>query len=161
MFRPHIFLLSLTIAVTLGLSRSASADDAEAKAIAVKVTTAGAALFDAKDAAALAATYVEDAKIELITKDESTKEYKGEIKSGRGEVEAYYKELFKGDSTFHSKNTVEFAQELRPDLILFTGYFIPDTQSAEPLKIPFVQTRVKQGQDWKILSLKLFVVLEK
>lgn len=161
MFRPHLLVVSLAIAATLGLSRSARADDAEAKAIAVKVTTAGAALFDAKDTAALAATYVENATIEVITKDESSKEYKSEIKSGRPEVEAYYKELFKGDATFHSKNTVEFAQEIRPDLILFTGYFIPDTQTAEPLKIPFVQTRVKQGQDWKILSLKIFVVLEK
>jgi hypothetical protein len=161
MIRSRFLTWSLAIAATLGLSRAAMADDAEAKAIAVKVTTAGAALFDAKDAAALAATYVEGAKIELIGKDESSKEYRAELKQGRIEIEAYYKELFKNDPTFHSKSTVEFAQELRPDLILFTGYFIPDTQSADQIRIPFVQTRVKQGENWKILSLKIFVILEK
>ncbi len=161
MIRSRILTLSLAIAASLVLIQPASADDAEAKAIAVKVTTAGAALFDAKDAATLAATYVEDAKIEVILKEGSSTAYKSELKQGRAEIEAYYKDLFKGDATFHAKNIVEFAQLIRPDLILFTGYFVPDNQANEPMRIPFVQVRVKDGETWKILSLKVFVILDK
>ena len=67
--------LSLAIALTCPLFvRAAEPKDEEAKAIAVKVTTAGATLFDAKDAAALAATFTEEARLEATykSKDESS-----------------------------------------------------------------------------------------
>ena len=160
MFRT--MTLSLAIALTCPLFvRAAEPKDEEAKAIAVKVTTAGATLFDAKDAAALAATFTEEARLEVTfkTKDESTS--KVEVKQGRTQIEAYYREFFKNDGTFHAKSTIEYAREISPDLILFAGTFVIDSQAPESFKIHFVQVRSKHGEDWRVVSMQVFVALDK
>ena len=154
--------LSLAIALTCPLFvRAAEPKDEEAKAIAVKVTTAGAILFDAKDAAALAATFTEEARLEATFKSKDESSSKTEVKQGRTQIEAYYRELFKTDSTFHAKNTIEYAREITPNLILFAGTFVLDSQAAESLKIHFVQVRSKQGEEWRVVSMQVFVALDK
>ena len=155
-------ILSLAVGLTAPLFvRAAEPKDEEAKAIAVKVTTAGATLFDAKDAAALAATFTEEARLEATYKGKDDNSSKTEVKQGRTQIEAYYRELFKGDATFHAKNTVEYAREISPNLILFAGTFVPDSQSTEPLKIHFVQVRSKQGEEWRVVSMQVFLAMDK
>ena len=158
----RLITLSLAIALTApGFVRAAEPKDDEAKAIAVKVTTAGATLFDAKDAPALAATFTEEARLEATFKDNDAGSSKTEVRQGRTQIEAYYRELFKNDATFHAKNTIEYARSIGPNMILFAGTFVPDTQAAEPMKIAFVQVRSKHGEDWKVVSMQVFVVLDK
>ena len=57
------------VALTLGLSLAARAEDQDAKPLAQGILEKGAALFDKRDAAAMAATYTEDAQLEWIEKD--------------------------------------------------------------------------------------------
>ena len=160
MLRP--IALTLVIALTTpAFVRAADPKNDEAKAIAVKVTTAGASLFDAKDAAALAATFTEEAKLDVTIKDKDADTYKTETKQGRTQIEAYYREVFKSDATYHAKNTVEYAREIGPNLILFAGTFEPDSQAADPLKLAFVQVRIKNGEAWRVVSMQVFVVLDK
>jgi len=160
MLRP--ITRTLAIVLTLpSLVLAAGPKDDEAKAVAVKVTTAGASLFDAKDAPALAATFTEEARLEVTIKEKDTNKYNTEVKQGRTQIEAYYRELFKSDATYHAKNTIEFAKEIAPDLILFTGIFETDSQAAEPLKLPFIQVRKKNGEAWQVVSMQVFVVLDK
>ena len=158
----RIITLSLAIALTTPvLGRAREPKDDEAKAIAVKVTTAGATLFDAKDAAALAATFTEEARLEVNFKGKDAPTSKNEVKQGRTQIEAYYREILKNDTTFHAKNTVEYARAIGPDMILFAGTFVPDTQAAEPWKLAFVQVRSKHGEDWKVVSMQVFLAMEK
>ena len=93
------------------------------------------------------------------SKDESSS--KTEVKQGRTQIEAYYRELFKTDGTLHAKNTIEYAREISPNLILFAGTFVLDSQAAEPLKIHFVQVRSKQGEEWRVVSMQVYVALDK
>jgi hypothetical protein len=150
--------LGLAVALTLPAVADDSAD--EAKVIAVKATSAGAAMFDARDAKGLALTYTEDARVEIFNR-ESTGAMKVEIKTGRAEIEGYYESLFKNSGAVHAKNTIEHARKIDADLIAFSGVFEPNSESAEPLKLPFMQVRIRQGDHWKILSLQLFVVPQK
>jgi hypothetical protein len=53
----------LAVAVTLGLTLFARAEDKDAKTLAQDILDKGAALFDKRDAAAMAATYTEDAQL--------------------------------------------------------------------------------------------------
>jgi hypothetical protein len=158
--------LALALALGLGLAlapAAARADDKadDAKAIAVKVTTAGAAMFDARDAKGLAMTYTDDARLEVFGKDRETGSLKVETKVGRAEIEGYYESLFKNTGEIHAKNTVEHARRLDADLITFSGVFEPNAESAEPLKVPFTQVRTREGDAWKIVSLQIFIVLKK
>ncbi len=135
-------------------------DQDDPKAIAVKVTAAGTSLFDARDAKGLAQTYTEDARLDLYSKENSG-ELKLETKVGRAEIQAGYEEMFKSQSVIHAKSTIEHARRIDADMILFSGIFEPNTESAEPLKLPFTQVRIRQGDSWKIVSLQLFVMLQK
>jgi hypothetical protein len=160
---PRQTLAALAAALTLSLAAAGPArgDDPD-RETAVKALNAGAAMFTAKDAKGLAATYDADAVLTLVGKDKDTGELKTAVKRGRGEIEAYYRdELFKPDSTYHAKNNVEYVRRVAPDLLMIAGYFEPDTESADPMKIPFVQVRQKQGDTWRITSLQAFIILEK
>jgi ketosteroid isomerase-like protein len=157
--------LALALALGLGLALApagARAGDKEddVKAIAVKVTTAGAALFDARDAKGLAMTYTDDALLDVFRKDE-TGSLKVETKVGRAEIQGYYESLFKSMETIHAKNTIEYARRLDADVITFSGVFEPNAESAEGLKLPFIQVRTREGDAWKVVSLQLFIVPRK
>jgi hypothetical protein len=151
------------LAAALVLSTTAvalAADDAD-REIAVKALTAGAAMFDTKDAKGIAATYADDAVLTIVGKEKDTGDLKTQVKNGRGEIEAYYRDdIFKPDSTYHARNTVEYTRKLAPDLLLIAGYFEPDTQSNSSMKLPFVQVRQKQGDTWRIKTLSLYIILE-
>jgi hypothetical protein len=129
----------------------------DAKALAQEILTKGAALFDTRDAAAMAATYTEDARLSLVAKDKDTGAYKVDVKEGRSAIEAAYRDLFKDQNEkTTSRNTVEFARLLAPDLLIIEGDFEPDVAKGD--KFTFVQERTKQGDRWLITSLRLYVL---
>ncbi len=143
-----------TLAVVLaGLSHAARAE--EARAIAQEVLNKGAALFDARDVAGLLATYDDDPSVVWVERDGTTGEVKESVKRGKAEVESIYVEHFKNvpEKTV-SKNVVDFARLVGPDMLLIQGTFQPDL--AKPGKYPFVQLRVKKGDRWLLKDLHLF-----
>jgi ketosteroid isomerase-like protein len=128
----------------------------EATKLAKKLTEDGAATFNTANAKAMAAYYTDDAKIFLQTKDQNgvtVKEY-----DGREEIERAYADLFKDPATIQSKNTVEYAKLLAPDLLVIAGTFVPNLAAAKPLNVPFYQVRVKHGEKWLIHSLRIFAM---
>jgi hypothetical protein len=134
-------------------ARPAAPPKTEAETIAEKFLKTGSDLFDAKDAAALAATYAEDGEILLVVKEEGR--IKQEAKRGRADVEQFYRDLFKDKGSIDSENTVEFARLISPEVVVVHGRFRPNTGEDE---LPFVQMRVKQGDQWLLSKLWLFLL---
>ena len=96
--------------VNLALGQDQGND--EALKLARKLTEEGAKTFNTADAKAMAAYYVEDAKMFLQSKEEdeiSEKEY-----AGREEIEKFYADIFKNPATIQAKNTVEYAKTAGP-----------------------------------------------
>jgi RNA polymerase sigma factor (sigma-70 family) len=144
----------LTLASAVAPPEAVPASNAsEAEQIANRILKVGSDLFDAKNAAALAATYTEEGQIHIISKPED-QPYKDDIKRGRGEIEQFYNDLFKDAGPIDSENTLEFARLIAPDLLVIHGRFRPNTGQSE---LPFVQMRVKQGPDWQLKELWLFL----
>jgi ketosteroid isomerase-like protein len=146
---------SLTSSQTFG--QDAPAD--EAMTLARKLTEEGAATYSKGDAKAMAAYYTQNAIVFLQGKNDdghSVKEY-----DGRTEIEGLYADLFKDHKTMQSRNTVEYARLLAPDLLVIAGTFEPDQLAEKPMKVPFYQVRIKQGDKWLIHSLRVFVLPEK
>ena len=134
----------------------ARADEKDAKTVAQGVLDKGAALFDTHDAAAMASTYTEDAQLLWIDKDGTSGEIKVSVKKDRAEIESLYHDLFKdAKEKTTSKNTVEFARFITPELMVIHGVFQPNLD--KPDKFSFVQTRVKVGDKWLIKILELYV----
>jgi hypothetical protein len=147
----------LVLGVVLALASSSEAQDKDAKTLAQEILDKGSALFDTRDATAMAATYTEDAQIEWIAKDDSTGEIKVDVKKGRAEIESLYHDVFKdAKEKTTSKNTVEFARLIAPEVIVIQGVFQPNV--ANKGKFPFVQVRVKQGDTWVMKNLQFFVI---
>jgi hypothetical protein len=147
---------TLCMAILLAPASSSTPD---AKELAQQILTKGAALFDTRDAAAMAATYADNAEVTIYSKDNSTGAYKVETTRGRAAIEKGYADLFKDrDPSTKSKNVVEDARSIGTDLLLIRGTFALDASQSG--SIPFVQVRVKQGDAWRILTLQLFVVSE-
>jgi ketosteroid isomerase-like protein len=158
MLRTTLAVLAVALPLSFSL-RPAAADEAQAQA--EKLLTAGAKMFDAKDAKGLAATYTDDAVITSLTRDKNSREIKTQTYIGRETIEKTYVDMFKGDATLHAKNTIKHVYQIAPDVLAIAGEFSPDTQASDPIKIPFVQVRVKQGDAWKIASLQLLLLLDK
>lgn len=158
-----LMLAPLTVCLALAAAPAVRADDKadEAKAIAAKVTAAGAALFDARDAKGLALTYTDDARLDVFSKEANSSNLKVETHVGRAEIQAYYEKFFKETGAIHARNTVEHARRLDADLITFSGVFEPNTEAAESIKLPFNQVRARHGDAWKVVSLQLFIVPQK
>jgi ketosteroid isomerase-like protein len=151
MKRFALFALVFVVPVTL------IAQEKDAKTIAQDILDKGSALFDTRDAVAMAATYTEDAQLLWIDKDSSTGETKVSIKKVRAEIESLYRDLFKDAAEkTTSKNTVEFARLIAPDLLVIHGVFEPNIE--KPGRLPFVQMRVKQGDKWFVKNLQLYVI---
>ena len=127
--------------------------------LATKLTEQGAATFNTADAKAMAAYYTPDAKVILQGRGEDGLTVK--VYDGREAIERLYADVFKDRGTIQSKNTVEYARLLTSDILVIAGTFVPDQNTAQPLKVPFYQVRVKQGDKWLINSLRIFVVAEK
>lgn len=142
--------------LVLLLPSVASAADAatEAKTLAQDILTKGAALFDTRDAAAMAATYTEEAEFTLISKDKDTGRFKAENTHGRTAIERFYQDFFKDRKPgTMSRNVVEYARLVGTDLLIIHGNFTPDVAQGDAL--PFVQVRIKDGDQWLIMSLQL------
>jgi hypothetical protein len=153
MKRSAIFALLFVVPI------SVRADDKDAKMVAQNVLDKGAALFDTRDAAAMAATYTEDAQLLWIDKDSSSGEIKVSVKKDRAEIESLYRDLYKdAKEKTTSKNTVESARFIGADLMVIHGVFQPNVDKNG--KFPFVQTRVKQGDKWLIKILQLYVIAQ-
>ncbi|QDV38760.1 RNA polymerase sigma factor [Tautonia plasticadhaerens] len=124
----------------------------EAERIAGEFLDAGSELFDAKDAPRLADTYATDGEIHLISKNGG--EVRTDVKRGRAAVEQFYADLFRKAGSIDSENTVEFARQISPDVLVVNGRFRPNAGERE---LPFVQMRVKQGDRWLLRTLWLFL----
>ncbi len=148
----------LAVFVHAARSQTPKADD-EAMALATKLTTEGAATFDKLDAKAMAAYYTEDAEIALMTRDGNT--FKVQNYIGREKIEEAYAEMFKKPETIKSKNTVEYAKLLAPDVLVIAGTFDINTLKPDSPKIPFYQTRVKEGDKWLMSSLRIYFLPKK
>ena len=88
--------LAAAVVVTGLLATEAGAADpkSEADKIAETFLKAGSKLFDAKDAAGLAATYTEDGQILLVTKKDG--QIQNEVREGRANIEELYRERLPG-----------------------------------------------------------------
>jgi ketosteroid isomerase-like protein len=132
----------------------------EAMKLARKLTEEGAATFSKADAKAMIAYYTADAIVFVQGKNDeghSVKEY-----DGKAEIERAYADFFKGQNgTIRAKNTVEYARLLAPDVLVIAGTFEPNQLAEKPLKVPFYQVRIKQGDRWLIQSVRIFVLPEK
>jgi ketosteroid isomerase-like protein len=147
------------LALTVVFPYTLMAQEKDAMSLAQEILDKGSALFDTRDAAAIAATYTEDAQLLWVDKDSSTGEIKVSVKD-RAEIESLYRDLFKdAKEKTTSKNTVEFARFVAPDLMVIQGVFQPDV--SKPAKFPFVQMRVKQGDKWLMKILQLYVIEQK
>ncbi len=145
------------LAMLFALPLAAQAQDEKAKELAQDVLNKGSALFDTHDAAAMAATYTEDAQLFWLQKDDDTGEVKVTNKNGRTEIETLYRDIFKDrNEKTTSKNTVEFARLATPDVLIIEGIFQPNVDKQG--KFPFVQVRVKQGDKWLMKTLQFFVM---
>jgi ketosteroid isomerase-like protein len=161
--KKQVKLLSLALVAVVGgltSARTCGEEPAdEAMKLAKKLTEEGAATFSKSDAKAMAAYYTENAVVFLQGKGDdghSVKEY-----DGRAEIERLYADFFKEPKTIQPRNTVEYARLLAPDLLVIAGTFEPDQLAEKPMKIPFYQVRVKQGEKWLIHSVRIFVLPDK
>jgi ketosteroid isomerase-like protein len=131
----------------------------EATALAVKLTEQGATTFDSFNAKAMANYYLEDGEIALVNKEEEGLKVK--YYRGRAEIEQGYADVFKKPETIKSKNTVEYARLLAPDVLVIAGTFDLNTLKPDSPKLPFYQVRVKKGDQWLISSMRVFVLPQK
>jgi ketosteroid isomerase-like protein len=128
--------------------------DARAEALARDLLDRGAALFDKRDAAAMAATYIETAEIVVLKRDSQSDRIVVESRRGREEIEKSYADIFKDRLPEHrSRNTVEEARFLAPDLLLIRGRFAMNREQGDIVR--FVQIRARDGDRWKIATLQL------
>ena len=128
----------------------------EATALAVKLTEQGAATFDTFNAKAMADYYLDDAEIAMVTRRQSG--LKVQTYKGRAEIEKGYADVFKKPETIKSRNTVEYAKFLAPDILVIAGTFDLNTLKPDSPKVPFYQVRVKKGDQWLMSSLRVFFV---
>jgi hypothetical protein len=131
-------------------------DDARACTEAQALLDKGAALFDSRNAAAMAATYIEDGTIVAIKRQHNASRGEVELQSfrGRAEIEKGYADIFKERAPeYRSRNTVDFARYLGPNLLLIHGRFALNRDQG--YSIQFVQVRARVGADWKIVSMQL------
>lgn len=150
--RSRIALLALLL-VSPAMAQD-KPDDAQALEVGRGILERGAGLFDKRDAAAMAATYLETAQIILVKRDSDTDKHVLEIRTGRGEIEKTYVEIFKDRLPEHrARNTLEGARFASPTVLVLWGRFALDVNQGDIVQ--FVQTRVREGDDWKVATMQL------
>jgi len=128
--------------------------DTRALTVARDTLDRGAALFDKRDAAAMAATYVETAEIIVIKRASDSDRIVIETKQGRTAIEQAYAEIFRDRLPEHrSRNTVESARFMNPDLLLIRGRFAMNRDQGDTVQ--FVQVRAREGGQWKVVTMQL------
>ncbi|WP_152049343.1 hypothetical protein [Tautonia marina] len=144
----------LTVILLASPAVALGQNDDQALAVARDVLDRGAKLFDMRDAAAMADTYLEQSQVILIKQSSESADFEIETTSGRREIEKGYAELFKDrDPSHRSRNTVELARWLTPDLLLIQGRFALNVEQGDFLK--FVQVRARVGDQWKVVTMQL------
>ncbi len=133
-------LLSLVVLFTGSM---AQAEDA--KALAEKLTTEGAANFSARKAQVLADSYTDEAKVYLVSLDESTGRAKEEVREGRAEIRTMYEDMFKDDGAIDAHNEVNYARLIGSNFLMIAGTF-EIRIGADVTRVAFVQLRVKQDE---------------
>lgn len=141
------------VLLTLPCAAQAQDDDAKATTLAKDILDKGAELFDKRDAAAMAATFVENGQIMAIKK-ESDGRISTESRNGRVAIQQVYADLFKDRLPEHkARNTVESAHFLNDDILLIRGRFSLNRDQGDSIR--FVQVRAREGNEWKIVTLQL------
>ncbi len=128
----------------------------EARRIAEKVTTAGAALFDAHDARAMGATYDEKALLTLFEKEDGV--LTRQSHEGRAKIESLYAKVFENPRTIKSRNTVDRARLLAPDLLAIDGTFDVNTLDPNSPKVAFHQVRQRKDGKWLVLTMEISIL---
>lgn len=129
-----------------------------AKTLAQGILDKGAALFDTKDASAMAKTYVAGAELHVISRGESSGPFEVQVLHGRDAIREQYAKVFEGDPNEKttSKNVVTYAEKIGDDMLVIHGHFSPNTALSDSYQ--FTQTRVRVDDQWKILQLNLYIV---
>ena len=154
--RRVLLFTGALLAFPSALALAGPDDDARAGAEAQLLLDKGAALFDSRNASAMAATYIEDATIVVIKRQHNATRGEVELQSfrGRAQIEKGYADIFKErPPQYRSRNTVDFARYLGPNLLLIHGRFALNRDQGDAIQ--FVQVRARVGADWKIVSLQL------
>lgn len=141
------------------MATTARGQDSPTVKMAQDILDKGSALFDTRDAGAMAATYAVDGELILYTKDQSSGEYKPDVRRGRAAIEAGYKQIFDDRSPgAKSKNTVEAAHMVGDDILLIHGTFKVDV--SQSLTVQCLQTRARQDGKWLVLNMQIFAANE-
>ena len=151
----YMFLFSIVLVVAPAMAWAQDdADTARATALAKELLDHGATLFDKRDAATMAATYVDGAEIRLIKRSSDSGLIETDVRQGRAAIEEAYAKIFKDRKPEHkSRNTVESARFLNTDLLLIQGRFALDRDQRDTIQ--FVQIRARENDKWKIASMQL------
>ena len=129
-------------------------DGPKARALAQEILDRGAALFDKRDAAAMAATYIEDGEIIVFKRNSESDRIQPETCHGRRKIEETYAKIFKDRLPEHRcRNTVEVARFLTPDLLLIHGRFAMNREQGDTVQ--FTQIRVHEDDQWKVVTMQL------
>ncbi len=140
--------------LVLLIPATATAQDGDAVTLARDILARGVTLFDKRDAAAMAATYVETAELILIKRDTDPDRIVVENASGRDAIQKAYAKIFADRLPEHrSRNTVETAQFLGRDLLLIKGRFAMNREQGD--SVEFVQIRARVGAEWKVATMQL------
>jgi hypothetical protein len=107
----------------------------------------------------MADNYLEAGTIDLVGKDENG--LKVQTCKGRAEIEKLYADLFKKPETIKSRNIVEYARKIAPDVLVIAGTFDINTLKPDSPKIPFYQVRVRKGEKWLISYARIYVLSQK
>lgn len=155
MTRNVLIALGVCLLIGPGAGAQLSVEQAndEAMVLAKKITDAGAATYNTKNARAMADYYTDDAQVFVTGKDNGA--MKTKVYSGKPEIEKLYEDLFKNAEQINAKNHVELARRVDPELLLIYGTFEPNEGGG---KYPFFQVRQKQGDRWLTNNLQVFIV---
>jgi hypothetical protein len=147
-------LLSGMILVLAPVLAIGQDETARATNLAKELLDRGAALFDKRDAPAMATTYLDAAEVIVIKRDSASERMVVEAKHGRAEIEQTYAEIFKDRQPEHKcRNTVEAARFLSPDVLIIRGRFALNREQGDALQ--FVQIRARDRDDWKVATMQL------
>lgn len=146
----------MVLMVLLG-SLVARADE-DAMAVAKKVTAEGAENFISRDARALGESYTDDAVLYLVTFDQDAGTARVDTKEGRFTIQSLYEDLFREGQAIDAHNTVDYARLIGPNYLVIAGTFEMKRGLLDVSRLPFVQTRVRQGDRWLIQSMRVVFV---
>ena len=159
MIHTHLLLASLLLVPVITHAQETKLG--EARDLAQRLVDKNTAFVDAEDYAALLASYTEDANISLVCKDPDTGDYMTAVRDHSGSIWQMYRDLHSGllpengPKKIASKSTVEYANMIEPDLLVIHGYFQPYRD--EDMRWPFIQVRRKLGDEWRIMSQRVFM----